>query len=548
MNKSIVNAPPSTLRWTLVAVACALGAGCANVAPVALTQQDMQAQQQKDGVNLRKDVEPITGPLTLDEAMARALKYNLDRRSKQMEEALALGQLDVNKYDMLPKVLAQAGYASRDKSRFTWSSTYPSQQPSSDPNSSSTSAERNHSTADLGLTWSLVDFGMGYYGAKQQGDRFLIAGEKRRKAMHLLMQDVRTAYWRSASAQLLKADVQKTIRLAEEALDDSRKAAAERVRNPLEPLRYQRQLLENMRLLESIDQELSSAQVDLASLINAPLGQTIQIATTDLKNIGNEVTQVSVQKLEEVALLKNADLREQHYNGRIAREETRRTLVRMFPNVSFNYGAKYDTDSYLLNRNWNEAGVQMSFNLMNLFTGPAQMKLAEAGVALADQRRMATQLSVLTQVHLSRLAVINTRSQFERADAIYTTDSKISEIMRNRQSVQAQSKLDLVSTETSAILSLLRRYQALAQVQVAESRLVATLGMEPQIGSTGELSLKELTEQLGKTQAPWAQLRAEAVQPAPVPAAATVKVASSLANNAATTAPINRSTPSKGQW
>ena len=559
MNKSTVNALPSPLRWTLVAVACAMAAGCSSVAPVALTQQDMQAQQQKDGVNLRKDVEPITGPLTLDEAMARALKYNLDRRSKQMEEALALGQLDVNKYDMLPKVLAQAGYASRDKARFTWSSTYPSQQPSSDPNASSTSAERNHYNADLGLTWSLVDFGMGYYGAKQQADRFMIAGEKRRKAMHLLMQDVRTAYWRSASAQLLKADVQKTIRLAEEALDDSRKAATERVRNPLEPLRYQRQLLENMRLLESIDQELSSAQVDLASLINAPLGQTIQIATTDLKNIGNEVTQVSVQKLEEVALLKNADLREQHYNGRIAREETRRTLVRMFPNLSFNYGAKYDTDSYLLNRNWNEAGVQMSFNLMNLFTGPAQMKLAEAGVALADQRRMATQLSVMTQVHLSRLAVINTRSQFERADAIYTTDSKISEIMRNRQSVQAQSKLDLVSTETSAILSLLRRYQALAQVQVAESRLVATLGMEPQIGSTGELSLKELTEQLGKTQAPWAQLRAEAVQPAPAPAAATVKVASSLVNSAATAITTTASptiassaatsgTPTKGKW
>ena len=394
-----------------------------------------------------------------------------------------------------------------------------------------------------------MDFGIGYYGAKQQGDRFMIAGEKRRKAMHLLMQDVRTAYWRSASAQLLKADVKKTIRLAEEALDDSRKAATERVRNPLEPLRYQRQLLENMRLLESIDQELSSAQVDLASLINAPLGQNIQIATTDLKNIGNEVTQVPVQKLEEVALLKNADLREQHYNGRIASDETRRTMLRMFPNLSFSYGAKYDTDTYLLNRNWNEAGVQMSFNLMNLFTGPANMKLAEAGVALADQRRMATQLSVMTQVHLSRLAVINTRSQFERADAIYTTDSKISEIMRNRQSVQVQSKLDLVSTETSAILSLLRRYQALAQVQVAESRLVATLGMEPQIGSTDELSLKELTEQLGKAQAPWAQLSAKAAVPDPVPAAALVKVSTTdAAGVPAAGLSASSSTPIKTKW
>jgi outer membrane protein TolC len=178
----------------------------------------------------------------------------------------------------------------------------------------------------------------------------------------------------------------------------------------------------------------------------------------------------------------------------------------MFPNLSFNYGAKYDTDRYLLSNNWNEAGVQLSFNLMNLFTGATQMKMAEAGVAVADQRRVAAQMSVLTQVHLSRLQVINARSQYDRADAIYDADTQIAEVMRNRQMVQAQSKLDVVSTETASILSLLRRYQALAQVQVAENRVLATLGLEPQIGSTNELSLKELTEQVGQSKAVWQTL------------------------------------------
>jgi len=495
----------NALRLSLLTLACLAAAGCANVQPVALTQQDMQAQQLKDSESMRKDVEPITGPLTLDEAMARALKYNLERRSKMMEEALAMGQLDVSKFDMLPKIMAQAGYAYRDRARFTHSSTYPSEEPNT--STSSTTAARNHSTADLGLTWSLLDVGLGYYGSKQQADRFLIAGEKRRKAMHLLMQDVRTAYWRAASAQLLKADVQKTIALAEEALVDSRKTSKERVKNPLEPLRFQRQLLENLRLLENINQELSSAQVELASLVNAPLNQPIQIATTDLKNISDEVSDVPVDKLEEVALMHNADLREQHYNARIAREETRRTLLRMFPNLTFNYGTKYDTDRYLLSNNWNEAGVQLSFNLMNLFTAGTQMKVAEAGVALADQRRVAAHAAVLTQVHLSRLQVINARSQYERADAIYETDSRISEVTRNRQMAAAQSKLDVVSTETASILSLLRRYQALAQVQVAENRMLATLGLEPQIGSTHETSLQQLTEQIGQSRAPWQQIR-----------------------------------------
>jgi outer membrane protein TolC len=497
------------VKLSLVAMASVAAVGCANVQPVALTTQEMQTQLQNDTQAIQKDVEPIAGPLTLDEAMARALKYNLDRRAKLMEEALAMGQLDVSKLDMLPKIVAQAGYAYRDRTRFSYSSSYPYEQPqSSMPTTKpSTTTERNHAIQDLGLTWSLLDVGMGYYGSKQQADRYMIAGEKRRKAMHLLMQDVRTAYWRAASAQLLKADVQKTIVLAEEALVDSNKAAAERVRNPLEPLRYQRQLLENLRLLESINQELSSAQVELAALINAPLGQSIEIAASDLKNISNEAVQVPVDKLEEVALQNNADLREQHYNSRIARDETRRTLMRMFPNLTFNYGNKYDSDRYLLSNNWNEAGVQLSFNLMNIFTAPTQMKLAEAGVALADQRRVAAQMSVLTQVHLSRLQVINARNQYERADAIFSTDRKIADVMRNRQMVQAQSKLDVVSTETSAILSLLRRYQALAQVQVAENRMLATLGVEPQIGSTGELSLKELTEQIATAKAPWQQIK-----------------------------------------
>lgn len=524
------------VKFSVLTITLAALAGCASVQPVALPDGDLSVLNKADQVSMRKDVEPLVGALSLDEALARALKYNLDRRSKQMEEALALGQLEVTRFDMLPKVLAQAGYSSRDITRFTYGSTYPSET-ANKSNTASTTTERAHSTADLGLTWSLLDVGMGYYGAKQQADRFLIAGERRRKAMHLLMQDVRTAYWRAASAQLLKADVQKTIQLAEEAMADSRKAEVERVRNPLEPLRYQRQLLENMRLLESIDQDLASAQVDLAALINAPLNQPIPIATTDLKNISSALLQVPLAKLEETALVKNADLREQHYNGRIANEETRRTLVRMFPNVSLNYGTKYDSDSYLLNRSWNEAGVQLSFNLMNLFTAPTQMKMAQAGVALADQRRMATQLSVLTQVHLSRLAFINSRNQFDRADAIYSTDQKIAEVMRNRQAVQAQSKLDTVSSETAAILSLLRRYQALAQVQVAETRLIATLGLEPQIGSTGELSLKELTTQLSQAQAPWTQLLSEPAKPT---AAATPRPASpALAVSAAET---------KGKW
>lgn len=140
--------------------------------------------------------------------------------------------------------------------------------------------------------------------------------------------------------------------------------------------------------------------------------------------------------------------------------------------------------------------MQLSFNLLNLLAGPTQMRMAEAGVALADQRRLAMQLAVLTQMHLARLALQNARDQYGRADAIFEVDRRIADMMRAREAAQAQSKLDVVSNTTSATLSLLRRYQALGQMQAAENRLTATLGFDPQIGDLTELTIAQITERI----------------------------------------------------
>lgn len=506
-NKYIVdmNTSKSFPRPTLISIllAAALMVGCGSVPLQPVTPESIRPVNAEDAAAIRRDVDPIVGPLTLEEALARTLKYNLEHRTKMMEQALALNLFDVTGFDMLPKLVAQTRWGERNNDRIN-------QSRNAEDGTLSTSRfisqEKSHRVDELSLTWSLLDLGTGYYSSRQQGDRVLIAAEKRRKAIHTLMQDVKIAFWRAASAQKLRDEVAKTIRMAEEALADSRKAEFERLRSPLDSLRYQRQLLENLRLLEAINQELSTAEVELASLINAPLGQPIKIAEGAIQQLPSDVLTIPVSQLEEVALEQNADLREQHYNASIAREETRKTLLRLFPNLSLNYSVSYDTDKYLVNRSWNEAGLQLSFNLFNLFTGPSQLRLAEAGVALADQRRMATQLSVLTQVHLARLQLVNARGQFERADAIYAADQKIADHVRNRETAQAQSKLDRVSNETSAILSLLRRYQALAQVQSAESKLMANIGLEPKVGSVSDLSLQELTQQLRESLNLWQTL------------------------------------------
>ncbi len=477
--------------------ACALVlavAGCATApVPKELTATLVDEQNLADRQAAISLSEPLSGPLTLEEAMARALKYNLDRRVRLLEEAFAANQADVSQLDMLPALLARSGYTSRNNDRIARSRDSVTGEPST---SRFISQDRAHAVSDLGISWSLVDFGLGYYNTMQQNERVMIAAQKRRKAMHLLMQDVRTAYWRAASAQLLRDDVARTIRLAEEALVDSQKVAEDRIRNPLDPLRYQRQLLENLRLLEAIRQELGAAQVELALLINAPQGQAIEVAEPEWSSTAEHALGVGVERLEEVAVANNPDLLEQHLNARIARIEVRKTLVKLFPNIRFSYSANYDTDSFQVNSGWNEVGAQLSINLLNLLTAGRQNRLAEAGVALADQRRVTAQMALVAQVHLARLGLMNAAAQYRRAEAIWQTDDKLAQNISRREAAQTHSRLEKVSSETAAILSLLRRYQAMAQAQIAEARLEATLGIDAAIGSVDQVGLADLTKQL----------------------------------------------------
>jgi outer membrane protein TolC len=488
-------------RFVMTASLCAAFslAGCASVNLKPLSADEISAMAAQNRQQAQKGVEPLQGQLSLEEAIARAIKYNLDRRTRLMEEALAQGQLDVGKYDMLPKLMADAGYRNRNKDLITRSTDSVTGEPSlAHPYISS---DRSATTTDLTFTWSLLDFGQSYYASQQNADRVFIAGERRRKALHILIQDVRTAFWRTASAQKLRGNVQSAIVDAEGALADSRKVEAERLHNPLDALRYQRQLLENLRLLEAIDQELSSAKVELASLINLPLGQEIVVKEPDEAAEGNWQS-MPAEKMEELAIANNPDLRESFYNARIAALETRRAMLKLFPGISFSYGARHSSDSYLISQNWNETGVQISYNLLGLLAAPDQMRLADAGVAVADQRRVATQMAVLTQVHLARLQYQNALRQLDRADAIWKVDREIANHMANREQAQTQTKLDLVANRTAVILSELRRYQALAQVQATAGKLQATLGLDPAIAN-GDMPLAELTREVGNALHRW---------------------------------------------
>jgi outer membrane protein TolC len=480
-----------SIKLTALAASVVL-AGC-SVSPQQLTMQEMQSVNTADRAISVDLAEPVSGVVTLEEAIARALKYNLDQRVKMLEQSLRSGELEAGKYDMLPKLMANAGYDWRDSFSHRYSAPFATPGDIDKFSMPDVSVDPEQGTWDLNLSWNVLDFGASYYTAKQNADKLLIANEKRRRAMHTLVQNVRKAYWRAVAAESLSTRVADTIQDAERALQESEKLAAERVSSPDESLRYQRNLLENLRLMESVQRELASARIELSQLMGMLPGTKFELVEPKAEL---SVINASIEDMEARALTQNADLREQFFNARIAAEDTRKALLKLLPGISFDYGTYYDTDRYLVNDNWRAAGVSVSYNLFNLLSVSSRMDAADKNEALANARRMALQMSVLTQVHLSIHNYNDAMRQFQRADQIFNVDKQLEEIVRGRFEGNMASEQTKISANVTTILSELRRYQAMSKFQEATGQLQASMGMEPAIGSVDEIALGDLTEQV----------------------------------------------------
>lgn len=485
------------------ALAAALGtlilAGCA-IHPRPLTLEQRQAALAADSRAMFAEQAPVSGPITLDEAMARALKYNLDHRVKMMEEALAQRQLDLSNFDLLPQLTAAAGYTTRDNVLASSSQDIVTGQQSLVP---STSSEQNARRADLGLSWNVLDFGVSYYGARQQADRVLAAQQRRRKVVQLLMQQTREAYWQAAGAQKLQAQIEPLLAQAQQALGDSQAIEKQGLKDPLQSLAYQRELLGLVLQLESIRDELAQAKPKLASIMNLEPGKPFELAPPE--GFAEPKLGIAPEKMEETALLNRPELIEASYNERIGLNETHKAIAKLLPGIELSAGAHYDSNNFLVNNEWRDAGLQVSWNLLNLLNAKHIKAAAKAQYDLAREQRLALNMAVLTQVHVAYIDYASRKQQFEWTQQLNDVEQRILEHTRNATAADAQGKLSEIRAATSALMAALRLYQSYAAYQGAYGQMVATLGLDPVPATVAGHDLPSLEKAIHETEQQWSE-------------------------------------------
>jgi outer membrane protein, multidrug efflux system len=477
--------------WAAIITAVSLS-GCA-IKPQPISENERLKSIMADQSEMYSKQEAIKGPLTFYDALARALKYNFDHRLTIMEAVLQDTQLSVATIQMLPKLTASAGYDARDGQLYSTSQLLDGRDTRSV--TPATSQDKRRGFADLTFAWNVLDFGVSYYQAKQQADRVLIAQERQRKVVNNLIKEMMQAYWSASIAERLLPRLEPVLAQAERALELSHTIEDSRLQPIVGVLEYQRSLLRIIDQLKKLKSDLLVAKPKLAGLINAPRGSDFTLADPDQTPEPPEFN-VPVAQLEELGLFHRPELREEMYQERISRADAWKEILKIMPGINIPLSVNWDSNSFLLNQLWLDAGVRTTFNLVNLIAAPKIWESAQTQIEVAKTRRKALTVAALVQINVGYQQYAKALESYKSSKELSKVDEGIFTAVSNNADNDAGSELERIHAATSALASQLEKEQSLSEVYAALGNIYSSIGLNPANVNIENVSVKALSNTL----------------------------------------------------
>lgn len=432
---------------------------CAAPKPLA---RDQLVTQGRDYLARRTaDAAEFPAAWTLDAAVRRALVSNVDYRISRLEATLATGNRKLASLDMLPQLMAEAGYQNRTTTEV------------------STASDDESVDAQLYLSFDVIDFSMAWLRARELGDQALMAEENRRRVVQMTIRDVAYAWYQARAYAELAPEFVALREQVNTALQQSDEIVRQRLGNPLQAVEYRSALLLLLRRIDSVSLQLDQSRDELARLLHLPAGVEPAIDPAGAPSLENlaSLPPLASELWQAAALVNRPELRQTRYEARSMRTAAKRRLLEVFPRLLFRYGSNYDSNNYLSSNEWDQGSAQLSMNLMKLASVPGLRRNLKLNRALADLREEAMAGAVLSQVSIAGKAYERSRSSWCFSKSLLAVNERRSELLGARSQAAAIDNLSYIRARLDALLLRTESALQFAELQKARMTLVQSVGL-----------------------------------------------------------------------
>ncbi len=464
---------PKILLGSVCGIAIMLAGCSSNVTRVTDAEAANFAVEARSEILTRQT--PVTQSISVYEAMARALKHNLDHRVAMMEADLAQADYALSRWDMLPKVVANGQYYGRSNEAGASSLSLLSGRESLEP---STSTERDVYTGDLTASWNILDFGLSKIRAEQLGNEALIQEERRRKAIIKIMEDVHRAYYQAISAERLASRLNALEGEVSQAFQTSRQQFALRRTAPMPALSYQRELNDIQGQAQRLTRDMRMAKMELAALMGLSPEQSYNLQMPEAMPRPQRL-KMSYEDMIDQALQNRPEIRESIYAQRIGEKEIKKATLEALPSLEGFVGFDASSNDFLFNNDWAGYGARASWNLLKVFSTGKRKRKAEAQAELERERGLATAMAVMTQVGVSRARYESLANEYQTASDGAMVQSDILGQVEALAQASSASKQTLIRERMNGIISEAQRDAVMAEMAEASAHIYSAMGYDP---------------------------------------------------------------------
>lgn len=471
------------------------------------TLSDKQRQERVD--ESKKEINFNEGynhePVSIYDAISRAIKYNYDLRIKALETTLAKKDLTSTSVEMLPDIVAQAGYQARSNEAGGRSQSLLTGQTSLE---FSRSSEKYSRTADLTASWNILDLGISYFNAKEKANAVLISEAQKEALMQDIIRDVWISYWKAKIADNYASDVKELLKRSRESLARSIEAEKKGLIGPEESLRYQHNVLDTIRELEELLDQLVVPKIELAALIHLRPNANFMLATPLSELTRLPTLSGAIDSFEEYALLHRPELQEQDYQVRSQIWEIRKQWYQLLPSLVLETSRNYDDNVFLFHNTWGTAGAKIFMDVLKPIKQGSKVSSAHAQMDIVKARRNALSIAILSQVNIAYQQLHESKDHAALLEELKETDKKI--YSKSKQTMQAGllNPQLLLQDEAKYLFSRVKTDLAHVDVQSNQAKLLRSMGYS--ILEREDIALEEtaLTERIEERLTSLSQLAA----------------------------------------
>ena len=379
----------------------------------------------------------IEKPIDLYMVMALALKYNYTRRLISYEDSIIrAGKSPVNR---LPEIVSHAGYINDTNSEMS---------------------------PDLKVAWNMLDISMVYCLSRDNAYKASVAFEESRKVIHNILQETRTLYWKTLTAQRLLPvidDMTEYMTLEVDEMNARARDLEEKGETPtVEELVKKRQYMEAVKNLAALRRDLETAETRLASLMGLHPSTEYKLVGSEYGNFDLPRIRNSLAELEWLALTNRPELRE---HDLAVNAERMKLVIKDFKDPGLK---QYKNDPEFYNRLWSKQARELG---MSVFEDPANPNALD----MEHLRRQRMSALILSQVYVAWAQYMSAVEDYQINMEIASTSENIAEDF----TVSIGSGAEKSQLEAArAIEDEVKAFKSYVDVQEALGNLYATIGLD----------------------------------------------------------------------